>query len=192
MNRIGTTNFVHYLPIIIIGLLSVALVCLIWMFGQARRKQKQLEQKIRLLELDTPVKTEPEIKSCVENPNNIDKTCQIEIEHIPENLFVAHVDQLIIRNISSSEFTANTIADILHLSRTQLDRRMKQLVGKTISAYLLDRRMMHARELLLTSDMPIVDVAVKCGFDDTSYFSRVFRNYHSKTPSDVRKEERKD
>ena len=190
MHRIEA-NTIHYLPTIIIGLLSVALVCLIWMLGQARRKQEQLEQKIKLLEVDTPVKPEPDTKS-VDNTNSIKETCQIELEHMPDNVFVSHVDQLIIRNLSNPEFNANTITDILHLSRTQLDRRMKQMVGKTLSAYLLDRRMMYARELLLTSDMPIVDVAVKCGFDDTSYFSRVFRNYHSKTPSEVRKEERKD
>ena len=192
MDRILTTNFAHYLPTIIIGLLSVALVCFIWMFGQARRKQKQLEQKIRLLELDAPVESEPEIKGSVENTNNINETCQMELEQMSDNVFVAHVDQLIIRNISSPEFNANTITDILHLSRSQLDRRMKQMVGMTISAYLQDRRMMYARELLLTSDLPIADVAVKCGFDDTSYFSRVFRNYHSKTPSEVRKEECRD
>ena len=173
MHRIEA-NTIHYLPTIIIGLLSVALVCLIWMLGQARRKQEQLEQKIKLLEVDTPVKPEPDTKS-VDNTNSIKETCQIELEHMPDNVFVSHVDQLIIRNLSNPEFNANTITDILHLSRTQLDRRM-----------------MYARELLLTSDMPIVDVAVKCGFDDTSYFSRVFRNYHSKTPSEVRKEERKD
>lgn len=183
-------NTIHYLPTIAIGLLSVALVWLIWMLGKARRRQEQLEQKIRLLELSTPVKSESEVKGSIDNTNNIPETCQLE--HMSDNVFVTHVDQLIVRNISSPEFNANTITDILHLSRTQLDRRMKLLVGKTISAYLLDRRMMYARELLLTSDLPIADVAVRCGFDDTSYFSRVFRNYHSKTPSEVRKEERKD
>ena len=192
MQRIEAINIIHHLPTIIIGLLSVALVCLIWMLGQARKKQKQLEQKLEILGQGNMVRPELALNKSVENAAKGNETCQMELEHIPDNIFVAHVDQLIMRNISTPEFTANTIADILHLSRSQLDRRMKQLVGKTISAYLQDRRMMHARELLLTSDMPIVDVAVKCGFDDTSYFSRVFRNYHSKTPSEVRKEERKD
>lgn len=184
-------NTIHYLPTIAIGLLSVVLVWLIWMLGQARRKQEQLEQKIRLLEVENPVRPEPEIRREMDTSEKEDETLQIELEHMPDNIIVTHVDQLIIRNISNPEFTANTITDILHLSRVQLDRRMKQMVGKTITAYLLDRRMMYARELLLTSDLPIVDIAVKCGFDDTSYFSRVFRNYHSKTPSEVRKEERK-
>lgn len=185
-------NTIHYLPTIAIGLLSVVLVWLIWMLGQARRKQEQLEQKIRLLEVENKVSPKLELNKRVEDTVRERETNQMEQEHVLDNVFVTNVDQLIMRNISSPEFTANTITDILHLSRTQLDRRMKLITGKTIAAYLLDKRMIYARELLLTSDLPIADVAVRCGFDDTSYFSRVFRNYHSKTPSEVRKEERKD
>lgn len=185
-------NTIHYLPTIIIGLLSVVLVWLIWMLGQARRKQEQLEQKIRLLEVENKVSPKLELNKRVEDTLRERETNQMEQEHVLDNVFVTNVDQLIMRNISSPEFTANTITDILHLSRTQLDRRMKLITGKTIAAYLLDKKMIYARELLLTSDLPIADVAVRCGFDDTSYFSRVFRNYHSKTPSEVRKEERKD
>lgn len=185
-------NTIHYLPTIAIGLLSVALVWLIWMLGKARRRQEQLEQRIRLLELENKVSPKLELNKRVEDTVRERETNQMEQEHVLDNVFVTNVDQLIMRNISSPEFTANTITDILHLSRTQLDRRMKLITGKTIAAYLLDKRMIYARELLLTSDLPIADVAVRCGFDDTSYFSRVFRNYHSKTPSEVRKEERKD
>ena len=185
-------NMIHYLPTILIGLLSVVLVWLIWMLGQARRKQEQLEQKIRLLEVENKVSPKLELNKRVEDTLRERETNQMEQEHVLDNVFVTNVDQLIMRNISSPEFTANTITDILHLSRTQLDRRMKLITGKTIAAYLLDKKMIYARELLLTSDLPIADVAVRCGFDDTSYFSRVFRNYHSKTPSEVRKEERKD
>ena len=185
-------NTIHYLPTIAIGLLSVALVWLIWMLGKARRRQEQLEQRIRLLELENKVSPKLELNKRVEDTLRERETNQMEQEHVLDNVFVTNVDQLIMRNISSPEFTANTITDILHLSRTQLDRRMKLITGKTIAAYLLDKKMIYARELLLTSDLPIADVAVRCGFDDTSYFSRVFRNYHSKTPSEVRKEERKD
>lgn len=185
-------NTIHYLPTIAIGLLSVVLVWLIWMLGKARRRQEQLEQRIRLLELENKVSPKLELNKRVEDTVRERETNQMEQEHVLDNVFVTNVDQLIMRNISSPEFTANTITDILHLSRTQLDRRMKLITGKTIAAYLLDKRMIYARELLLTSDLPIADVAVRCGFDDTSYFSRVFRNYHSKTPSEVRKEERKD
>lgn len=185
-------NTIHYLPTIAIGLLSVVLVWLIWMLGKARRRQEQLEQRIRLLELENKVSPKLELNKRVEDTVRERETNQMEQEHVLDNVFVTNVDQLIMRNISSPEFTANTITDILHLSRIQLDRRMKLITGKTIAAYLLDKRMIYARELLLTSDLPIADVAVRCGFDDTSYFSRVFRNYHSKTPSEVRKEERKD
>lgn len=109
-----------------------------------------------------------------------------KLDEVPDNVFLAHVDQLITRNMEKSEFTAATIAQVLHLSRTQLDRRMKQLTGKTATTYLLDRRMTYARELLLTTRMPVADVAMASGFEDTSYFSRVFKQHHGNTPSGMR------
>lgn len=175
-----TSYIIHYLPTAIIGLLLVVVAMLAWMLIQARHDQKTLIEKIEQLQAklqqEQTLRMKPEIASIT-----LEK-----LDEVPDNVFLAHVDQLITRNMEKSEFTAATIAQVLHLSRTQLDRRMKQLAGKTATTYLLDRRMTYARELLLTTRMPVADVAMASGFEDTSYFSRVFKQHHGNTPSGMR------
>lgn len=174
------SNTIHYLPAAIIVLLLVVVAMLAWMLIQARHGQKTLIEKIEQLQDELQDEQARHI---------IPQTERITLEkldEVPDNVFVAHVDQLITRNIGKSEFTAATIAEVLHLSRTQLDRRLKQLAGKTATAYLFDRRMTYARELLLTTKMPVADVATTCGFEDTSYFTRVFKQHYGNTPSGMR------
>lgn len=175
-----TSYIIHYLPAAIIGLLLVVVALLAWMLIQARHDQKTLIEKIEQLQAklqqEQTLRMKPEIAGIT-----LEK-----LDEVPDNVFLAHVDQLITRNMEKSEFTAATIAQVLHLSRTQLDRRMKQLAGKTATTYLLDRRMTYARELLLTTRMPVADVAMASGFEDTSYFSRVFKQHHGNTPSGLR------
>ena len=175
-----TSYIIHYLPTAIIGLLLVVVAMLAWMLIQARHDQKTLIEKIEQLQAklqqEQTLRMKPEIAGIT-----LEK-----LDEVPDNVFLAHVDQLITRNIGKSEFTAATIAQVLHLSRTQLDRRLKQLAGKTATAYLFDRRMTYARELLLTTKMPVADVATTCGFEDTSYFTRVFKQHYGSTPSAMR------
>lgn len=175
-----TSYIIHYLPAAIIGLLLMVVAMLAWMLIQARHDRKTLIEKIEQLQAklqqEQTLRMKPEIAGIT-----LEK-----LDEVPDNVFLAHVDQLITRNMEKSEFTAATIAQVLHLSRTQLDRRMKQLAGKTATTYLLDRRMTYARELLLTTRMPVADVAMASGFEDTSYFSRVFKQHHGNTPSGLR------
>ena len=175
-----TSYIIHYLPAAIIGLLLVVVAMLAWMLIQANHGKKALMEKFEQLQAklqqEQTLRMKPEIAGIT-----LEK-----LDEVPDNVFLAHVDQLITRNMEKSEFTAATIAQVLHLSRTQLDRRMKQLAGKTATTYLLDRRMTYARELLLTTRMPVADVAMASGFEDTSYFSRVFKQHHGNTPSGMR------
>ena len=184
----ASDNIINYLLAAIIGLLLVVVVVLAWMLLLAVRKLTKLEKEMEQLE---KVESEEEKKikhsESEETDGRPTDAAEPQPAEVPGNVFVYHIDQLIARNIEKNGFTANTIAQVLHLSRTQLDRRMKQLVGKTTTSYLMDRRMIYARELLLTTDMPIAEVAMACGFEDISYFTRVFRGHYQNTPSEVRK-----
>ena len=181
-----TSNYItHYLPAAIIALLLVVVAMLVWMLQQAVRKQRGLEEKIELLQTKIQQEENKNMGSKEEEERPMDAD-EAQPDEVPDNVFVIHIDQLITRNIGKNDFTASTIAQVMHLSRSQLDRRMKQLTQKTAMAYLLGRRMTYARELLLTTKMPIADVATTCGFEDTSYFTRVFKQHYGNTPSGIR------
>jgi AraC-like DNA-binding protein len=61
------------------------------------------------------------------------------------------------------------------LSACELSRRFRQEQRETFSAYVLRRRIERARDLLATGDRPVSQVAYAVGFNDLSYFARVFR-----------------
>jgi AraC-like DNA-binding protein len=58
---------------------------------------------------------------------------------------------------------------------------------KTPFEYLNSYRIEVAGEQLLRSDSTVAQIAVNCGFNDVSYFSKIFRRYMGDTPLNYRK-----
>jgi AraC family transcriptional regulator len=72
------------------------------------------------------------------------------------------------------------------LSVAQFSRAFRHSTGMPPHRYLTDRRVERARLLLLHSDLPLADVAVKCGFADQSHFTKVFRRWTGVSPGSLR------
>lgn len=79
------------------------------------------------------------------------------------------------------------IALSLKMGESKLRRRVQQLTGKNMAAYIVQLRMERAMHLLKARpDLRIGDVAEQCGFMDVAYFSRVFRQHYGMTPTEAR------
>jgi Signal transduction histidine kinase len=100
--------------------------------------------------------------------------------------FINRLTSVIYERISDTELTPDIIADKMCMSRSQLNRKIRNITGNSTSAYILHVRVEKAKRLLATNEIPIGDIAVQCGFDDSSYFSRVFRQVYQVTPSQFR------
>ena len=74
----------------------------------------------------------------------------------------------------------------VHVSPTYLAHLVKRETGKTFVELLTGRRIARARELLVHTDLPVKEVAFRCGFTDVAYFSRRFRQVEGCTPLTVR------
>lgn len=81
--------------------------------------------------------------------------------------------------------TVGDLARASGLSRFQLIRRFRNLLQMTPHAYLTQLRVRRAKELLRTG-LPIVEVALACGFSDQSHLTRVFRRWVGVTPAGFR------
>lgn len=73
------------------------------------------------------------------------------------------------------------------VSRQYLSTLFKKETGKTLTAYIQECQMQHAAELLSDSSYPVTKVAGMCGYDNTAYFTKIFRKYYGVTPSQYRK-----
>ena len=63
----------------------------------------------------------------------------------------------------------------------------KQYMGVPFTQYLNEFRLEKAAGMLLTTTEPVTAVAQRCGFDNISYFNRLFRRKYRKTPGEYRK-----
>lgn len=78
------------------------------------------------------------------------------------------------------------IASIAHMSRRNLFRRFQQAVGCSPIEYQMKIRLQHAMELLRHSDLSIAVIALDCGFYDSNFFCRKFREHTGRTPRTFR------
>lgn len=78
------------------------------------------------------------------------------------------------------------LATLAHYSERQFIRLFRETLCCTPSAYLTNLRMQKARELLKTTSLPMAEIAARCGYCDSNYFSRMFRKCNDMTPSAFR------
>ena len=86
----------------------------------------------------------------------------------------------------SEAVTIQDLANWLGLERTYLYRLFKSMVGVSPQAYLLDVHIRQACTLLTHSDLTITNIARSVGYEDSLYFSRLFRRKKGQTPSQYR------
>ncbi|MBQ8281159.1 MAG: helix-turn-helix transcriptional regulator, partial [Lachnospiraceae bacterium] len=77
----------------------------------------------------------------------------------------------------SEDLSLDNLADICNMNSNYFCRAFKELTGKTPMEYLNYYRIESACELIATTGMTLIDIAMNCGFNDYSYFIKVFKKY---------------
>jgi len=96
------------------------------------------------------------------------------------------VAQLMEENIEKP-MSLEKIAKTTGLSRRQIERLFKRDLRCVPKRYYLEMRLRRARELLLQTAMPIMDITAACGFQSPPHFSKCYRNQFGHPPSAERK-----
>lgn len=92
-----------------------------------------------------------------------------------------------IRNNYDSQITLDELSKIAGMSSRYFCRAFSAMTGKTPIAYLNYYRIECAGEFLKLTDKTVTEIAISCGFNDMSYFSKQFKRYKHLTPSQYRK-----
>ena len=85
-----------------------------------------------------------------------------------------------------NEVRLSQIAEITHLNPDYTTRVFKRETGMTIREYLLKKRMERARRLLQTTEASVSEVSLEVGYDNFSYFIRMFKARYGETPKQFR------
>jgi AraC family transcriptional regulator len=85
------------------------------------------------------------------------------------------------------QIALSQVAGECRLSVSHFVRAFKQTIGQPPYRWLLQQRIETAKELLLHSGLPMVEIALKCGFADQACFIRAFRKLLNTTPGEWRR-----
>jgi signal transduction histidine kinase/DNA-binding response OmpR family regulator len=117
--------------------------------------------------------------------NNLDK---IETDGLSliEREFLNKINLILEKNIDDSSFSVEDLASKLSISRVQLYRKVKAVLGIGVGDYINNFRLEKAKELLMTTSMNISEIAYSCGFASPNYFSTSFKTKYGIPPKDFR------
>ncbi|MEM1317582.1 MAG: GlxA family transcriptional regulator [Pseudomonadota bacterium] len=104
-----------------------------------------------------------------------------------QNVRILSIIEMMEANLSEP-LTLLEIADYAGLSRRQIERLFRQNMGRSPARYYLEIRLDRARHLLLQSTLPVIEVAVACGFVSASHFSKCYRELYGRSPQQERNE----
>jgi AraC-like DNA-binding protein len=88
-------------------------------------------------------------------------------------------------------WSVNDVTENAPFSHPHLIRLFKQYEGCTLIEYLTRVKMQHACELLVSSDMSILAIAMALGYSDSSHLNRTFKKIYNLTPSEYRQQRKK-
>lgn len=82
------------------------------------------------------------------------------------------------------------VAQAVGYSSAYLTDLVRRLSGKTVNNWIVYRRIVEARNLLLETNYSVEKIALDVGYQNISHFYRQFRNYHETTPQSWREKKR--
>jgi len=74
------------------------------------------------------------------------------------------------------------LASVVGMSTRQLERLFRRYLNRSPKRYYMELRLQKARNLLMQTDMSVINVALACGFTSPSHFSKCYRAQYNTTP----------
>ncbi len=99
--------------------------------------------------------------------------------------FMAKIHDFCRKNLDRP-ISVEELAKVAGCSRWHFTRRFRELAGDSPHVFITTQKMRLALRLLQTTTAPIKEIAAGCGFDDTSYFCKVFKHHYGMTPGHYR------
>lgn len=103
--------------------------------------------------------------------------------------FLERVEKILDTKLVEPTFNAQEFSETVGMSRMQLHRKLKALLGVSALELIRSERLKLAAKLLKKSDVNISEVGYSVGFNEHSYFSKVFKKAYGCTPTEYTKQE---
>ena len=154
--------------------------------------QKQLLQKLRQLSL---LQAQENVEFQTRNLLSeiwlllLEELSQTKIETVPSKNQDRMLTMLaFIQENFAEKLTLDQIAEAGTVSTRECLRCFRASIHQSPMEYLIEYRVQTAKKLLETTDLSSTNIALRCGFNSNSYFTRLFHRSTGKTPNAYRKE----
>lgn len=91
------------------------------------------------------------------------------------------------RDFENFSVGASRMYELNPKSKSHLIKSMQQYLNTTVSDFINEQRVNFATEQLINTNLPVIDIALDCGFNNVNYFYRLFKKVHGDTPHSYRK-----
>jgi signal transduction histidine kinase/DNA-binding response OmpR family regulator len=103
-----------------------------------------------------------------------------------EETFLNNIKTIMLKYLSESTFNVEQFSQEMNMSSSQLLRKMKALTNMTPNEFIRNFRLTRAADLLSKKTGTISEIAFEVGFENLSYFSKVFQEKYGQLPSEYK------
>ena len=107
-----------------------------------------------------------------------------KVKYDVKESYVLNAINFIQINLSNRELDADYVAQYLNLNTDYFLRIFKNVMGTAFSKYIVAKRMSLAISLMDDGKMSIREIALQCGYEDASYFTKSFRLAYNQSPTE--------
>ena len=176
---IWQTTMAKVMYAVFVFLLLLVVYWVVSSMRRSKREQKKLlDSYLNLLEKYDSAKHVAKTESAPK-----DKSAELSQE---DQMFMHCIIEFVEQHIDDSDLSVNELASMLGISKSGLNRKLKNLVGVTPKEFVTKARMNRAVILLETTQLPVKEIAYGCGFSDQNYFGKCFRSSFGVSPSEYR------
>lgn len=106
-----------------------------------------------------------------------------------ESDFINQVESIILEHLSEEQFGVSELADAMHMSRSNLLRKIKKDTQLSASQFIRQVRLKQSMKMLKETHLNVSEISYQVGFGSTSYFIKCFREQYGYPPGEARKVE---
>jgi len=132
------------------------------------------------------------IKSFIDNRERLKKSFTEQLYPTAKDMTTNTADEKFIdkalhvvkEHIADADFSVEDFAREMCVSRSLLHKKLTAITGLSANEFIMSLRMKKALALLNTNNTSISEVAYQVGFNDPKYFSKCFKKFYGRTPSE--------
>ncbi|NJK85099.1 MAG: response regulator transcription factor [Bacteroidales bacterium] len=130
------------------------------------------------------------IKHLIENREKLKHYFRRQLMYAPDTIEVNSADEKLMQKImkvlneelSNGDFGVDELSKSVGLSRTHLYRKLREITSQSPVEFIRNTRLQRAAQLLKENKLYVSEIAYMCGFNEISYFRKIFKEFYGQSP----------